>query len=199
MEEGHVSIEGETRDLPDPFLVLATENPIELEGTFALPEAQLDRFLVRIRLGYPSRADEGRIARRYRDSAEPLDAVGMVAPPEHVLAMRESVRTVDVSTSVEEYIVDLVRETRERAELRLGGSPRSSMALYRATQARAYLAGRDFALPDDVKASFPAVIGHRVLLDIDRQLRGSTVEGVMDAVVGSVAAPPAPSGAHNPG
>ena len=199
MEEGHVSIEGETRDLPDPFLVLATENPIELEGTFALPEAQLDRFLVRIRLGYPSRADEGRIARRYRDSAEPLEAVGMVAPPEHVLAMRESVRTVDVSTSVEEYIVDLVRETRERAELRLGGSPRSSMALYRATQARAYLAGRDFALPDDVKALFPAVIGHRVLLDIDRQLRGSTVEGVMDAVVGSVAAPPAPSGAQNPG
>ena len=89
MEEGHVSIEGQTRDLPDPFLVLATENPIELEGTFALPEAQLDRFLVRIRLGYPSRVDEGRIARRYRDSAEPLDAVTVVVPPEQVLAMRE--------------------------------------------------------------------------------------------------------------
>ncbi len=190
MEEGHVSIEGETRDLPDPFLVLATENPIELEGTFALPEAQLDRFLVRIRLGYPDRVDEGRIARRYRDSAEPLDAVTLVAAPEQLLAMRESVRTVDVSAPVEDYIVDIVRETRQRPELRLGASPRSTMALYRATQALAYLAGRDFALPDDVKALVPAVLGHRIMLDIDRQLRGSTVEGVIDAVLGSVDAPP---------
>jgi MoxR-like ATPase len=190
MEEGHVSIEGETRDLPDPFLVLATENPIELEGTFALPEAQLDRFLVRIRLGYPGRVDEGRIARRYRDSAEPLDAVALVAPPDQLLAMRESVRTVDISAAVEDYLVDVVRATREHPELRLGGSPRSSMALYRATQARAFLAGRDFALPDDVKALVPAVLGHRILLDLDRQLRGSTTEDVIEAVLGSVAAPP---------
>jgi MoxR-like ATPase len=190
MEERHVSIEGQTRDLPDPFLVLATENPIELEGTFALPEAQLDRFLVRIRLGYPSRADEARIARRYREAVEPLDAVTVVAPPERLLAMREAVRTVDVSPPVEDYIVDIVRATRERPELRLGSSPRSSVALYRTTQARAFLAGRDFALPDDVKALVPAVLGHRVLLDIDRELRGSTVDGVIDAVLGSVVAPP---------
>jgi MoxR-like ATPase len=190
MEERHVSIEGQTRDLPDPFLVLATENPIELEGTFALPEAQLDRFLVRIRLGYPSRADEARIARRYRETVEPLDAVTVVAPPERLLAMREAVRTVDVSAPVEDYIVDIVRATRERPELRLGSSPRSSVALYRTTQARAFLAGRDFALPDDVKALVPAVLGHRVLLDIDRELRGSTVDGVIDAVLGSVTAPP---------
>ncbi|MEP6638928.1 MAG: MoxR family ATPase [Chloroflexota bacterium] len=199
MEEGHVSIEGQTRDLPDPFLVLATENPIELEGTFALPEAQLDRFLVRVRLGYPSRIDEGRIARRYRDSAEPLDAVTVVAPPEQLLVMRDSVRMVGVSSPVEDYIVDLVRATRERPELRLGSSPRSSMSLYRATQARAYLAGRDFALPDDVKALVPAVLGHRLLLDIDREIRGSTVDGVIQAVLGTVAAPPAPSvAAQNP-
>jgi MoxR-like ATPase len=190
MEEGHVSIEGQTRDLPDPFVVLATENPIELEGTFALPEAQLDRFLVRIRLGYPSRLEEARIARRYRESVEPLDAVTMVAPPERLLAMREAVRSVDVSTPVEDYIVDIVRATRERPELRLGSSPRSSVALYRASQARAFLAGRDFALPDDVKALVPAVLGHRVLLDIDRELRGSTIDGVIDAVLGSVTAPP---------
>ena len=190
MEEGRVSIEGETRDLPDPFLVLATENPIELEGTFALPEAQLDRFLVRIRLGYPDRVDEARIARRYRDSAEPLDAVTLVAPPEQLLAMRDAVRTVAVSAPVEDYIVDLVRATRERPDVRLGGSPRSSVALYRATQASAYLAGRDFALPDDVKALVPAVLGHRILLDIDRQLRGTTVDGVIDGVLGSVAVPP---------
>jgi MoxR-like ATPase len=190
MEEGHVSIEGQTRALPDPFLVLATENPIELEGTFALPEAQLDRFLVRIRLGYPDRDDEARIARRYRASAEPLDAVTLVGPPEQLLAMRESVRTVEVSAQVEAYIVDLVRETRQRPEVRLGGSPRSSMALYRATQAWAYLAGRDFALPDDVKALAPAVLGHRILLDFDRQLRGSTAEDVIYGVLESVAVPP---------
>jgi len=191
MEEHRVSIEGQTRDLPDPFVVLATENPIELEGTFALPEAQLDRFLVRIRLGYPSRVDEGRIARRYRETVEPLDDVTMVVPPEHLLAMREAVRTVDISTPVEDYIVDIVRATREQPELRLGSSPRSSVALYRATQARAYLAGRDFALPDDVKALVVPVLGHRVLLDIDRELRGSTVDGVIEAVLESVTTPPA--------
>jgi MoxR-like ATPase len=192
MEEGRVSIEGETRKLPDPFLVLATENPIELEGTFALPEAQLDRFLVKIRLGYPDRTDEARIARRYLASAEPLEAVAQVAPSEDLLAMRESVRTVTISPPVEGYIVDLVRETRNRPELRLGGSPRSSMALYRATQAWAYLAGRDFALPDDVKALVPAVLGHRIILDIDRQLRGATAEDAIEAVLDSVAAPPVP-------
>ena len=190
MEERQVSIEGETRVLPDPFLVLATENPIELEGTFALPEAQLDRFLVRIRLGYPDRAGEGRIARRYRASAEPLDAVTLVASPERLLAMRDAVRAVAVSAPVEDYIVDLVRETRIRPEVRLGGSPRSSMALYRATQASAYLAGRDFALPDDVKTLVPAVLGHRVVLDIDRQLRGATSDDVIEAILASVAAPP---------
>jgi MoxR-like ATPase len=190
MEEGHASIEGETRALPDPFFVLATENPVELEGTFALPEAQLDRFLVRIRLGYPDRAGEARIARRYRESAEPLEAVTLVAQPDELLAMRDAVRTIEVSAPVEDYIVDLVRETRDRPELSLGGSPRSTMALYRATQAWAYLAGRDFVLPDDVKALVPAVLGHRVMLDIDRQLRGSTTEEVIEGVLASVAAPP---------
>jgi MoxR-like ATPase len=194
MEEGQVSIEGQTRPLPHPFLVLATENPIELEGTFALPEAQLDRFLVRIRLGYPDHADEARIARRYRASAQPLDAVREVAPPDHLLAMREAVRTIEVSDPVEDYIVGLVRATRERPEVRLGGSPRSSVALYRAAQASAYLSGRDFVLPDDVKALVPSVLGHRILLDIDRQLRGSTAEDVIAAVLGSVAAPPVPAG-----
>ena len=193
MEEGQVSIEGQTRPLPHPFLVLATENPIELEGTFALPEAQLDRFLVRIRLGYPDRADEGRIARRYRTAAEPLDAVAEVASPEGLLGMREAVRTIDVSDPVEDYIVSLVRETRERHEVRLGGSPRSSVALYRAAQAWAFLSGRDFVLPDDVKSLVPAVLGHRILLDIDRQLRGSTAEDVIAAILDSVAAPPVES------
>jgi MoxR-like ATPase len=190
MEEGHVSIEGETRALPDPFLVLATENPVELEGTFALPEAQLDRFLVRVRLGYPSRDDEARIARRYRASAEPLQTVAAVLQPDELLAMRESVRAVEISEPVEAYLVDIVRETRDRPEVRLGGSPRSTMALYRATQAWAYLDGRDFALPDDVKALVPAVLGHRILVDIDRQLQGTTADDLVDSILASVAVPP---------
>jgi MoxR-like ATPase len=190
MEEGHVSIEGETRALPDPFLVLATENPVELEGTFALPEAQLDRFIVRVRLGYPSRADEAGIARRYQASAEPLDAVGRVDTASSLIEMRDAARTVHVSAGVEGYVIDLVRATRERPEVRLGGSPRASVALYRAAQAWAYLAGRDFVLPDDVKALVPSVLAHRIVLDIDRQLRGSTAEDVIDAVLKSVAAPP---------
>jgi MoxR-like ATPase len=190
MEEGQASIEGETRLLPDPFLVLATQNPIELEGTFALPEAQLDRFLVQIRLGYPNRADERRIARRYRASAEPIEAVTQVATLDKLLAMREAVRAIEVSDPVEDYVVGIVRETREQAELRLGASPRSSVALYRASQASAYLAGRDYVLPDDVKAAAPAVLSHRIMLDIDRQLRGATAEGSIAAVLESVAAPP---------
>jgi MoxR-like ATPase len=108
--------------------------------------------------------------------------------------MREAVRTIEVSDPVEDYIVGLVRATRERPEVRLGGSPRSSVALYRAAQASAYLSGRDFVLPDDVKALVPSVLGHRILLDIDRQLRGSTAEDVIAAVLGSVAAPPVPAG-----
>ena len=190
MEEGNVSIEGETRALPDPFLVLATENPIELEGTFALPEAQLDRFLVRIRLGYPSRSDEAGIARRYQAQADPLDAVERVDTPASMIEMREAARTVHVSTPVEGYIVDLVRATRARADVRLGGSPRATVALYRAAQAAAYLDGRDFVVPDDVKTLVPAVLAHRILLDIDRQLRGATAEDVIEAVLHDVAVPP---------
>ena len=114
----------------------------------------------------------------------------LVASPAQLLAMRDAVRSVEVSGPVEDYIVDLVRETRIRPEVRLGGSPRSSMALYRATQASAFLAGRDFALPDDVKTLVPAVLGHRIVLDIDRQLRGATSDDVIEAILASVAAPP---------
>ena len=190
MQEGQVSIEGETRPLPDPFLVLATQNPIELEGTFALPEAQLDRFLVRIRLGYPDRRDERRIASRYQAASEPLTAIEPMVDAPTLLGMRDAVRTIAVADPVEEYVVALVQASRELAELRLGASPRASVALYRAAQACAYLEGRDFALPDDVKAMAEPVLGHRVLLDIDRQLRGVTAEAVIDGLLASVDAPP---------
>ncbi len=191
MEERQVSIEGETRPLPDPFLVLATQNPIELEGTFALPEAQLDRFLVRIHLGYPDPGQERRIASRYRASADPLGAVEPVLQADAVLQMRDAVRTITVAEPVEEYAVSLVRASRERPELRLGASPRASVALYRAAQAEAFLSGRDFVLPDDVKAMAAAVLGHRVLLDLDRQLRGMTAESVIEELLATVEASPA--------
>ena len=190
MQEGQVSIEGATRPLPDPFLVLATQNPIELEGTFALPEAQLDRFIVRLALGYPDAAHERRIASRYRTAAEPLDAVAPVIEGPALLAMREQVRTILVADEVEDYVVRLVRATRDRREVRLGASPRATVALYRAAQANAFLDGRDFVLPDDVKAIAPAVLVHRVLLDLDYSLRGTTAAEVITAVLRAVDAPP---------
>jgi MoxR-like ATPase len=191
MEESQVSIEGETRPLPDPFLVLATQNPIELEGTFALPEAQLDRFVVRVSLGYPGAADERRIASRYRAAADPLASVEPVVDAAELLAMRDAVRQILVAPPVEQYVVDIVRATRERKEVRIGASPRASVALYRAAQANAFLDGRDFVLPDDVKSIAPAVLAHRLVLDIDYALRGSTAAETIERVVGSVVAPPA--------
>ena len=198
MQERQVSAEGETRALPDPFVVLATQNPIELEGTFSLPEAQLDRFLVRIHLGYPGAEDERAIARRYREAAEPLDAVPTIASAEDLATLREAARVVHVGEDVERYLVDLVRATREHPDLRMGASPRSSVALYRAAQGSALLAGRDFALPDDVREVAHAVLDHRLLLDLDRELRGATVAAVVDEVLEQVPVPlaeEAPAGA----
>ena len=194
MQERQVSAEGTTRPLPDPFIVLATQNPIELEGTFSLPEAQLDRFLVRVRLGYPDEAGERRISRRHQAAAEPLDDVTPVADPARLLALREAARTVRVADEVEAYVVGLVRATREHADLRLGASPRASVSLYRAAQAAALLAGRDFVLPDDVRAVAPAVLEHRLLLDIDRELRGATAAGVVAEVLDQVELPVEPVG-----
>jgi MoxR-like ATPase len=179
MQERQVSVDGETRPIPAPFLVLATQNPIELEGTFALPEAQLDRFLVRIALGYPGEEAERSIARRYRASAEPLEAVEPVLDPATLPGMRDAARQVAVSDEVEAYLVRLVRATREHPDLHLGASPRASVSLYRASQAAAYLAGRDFVLPDDVAALAGPVLTHRLLLDVDRELRGATAAAAL--------------------
>ncbi len=189
MQERQVSADGESRPLPDPFLVLATENPVELEGTFALPEAELDRFLVRITLGYPSREAELEIAQRYRSSAEPLDAVPAVLDSARILQLRDVVRQQTFAPEVLEYLVDLVRATREHPELRLGASPRSTVALYRAGQAWAYLEGRRFVLPEDVRAVAPSVLGHRLLVDIDRRLRGTSPEEIVETLLRTVPVP----------
>ncbi|HET7520924.1 MAG TPA: MoxR family ATPase [Candidatus Limnocylindria bacterium] len=189
MQERQVSAEGQTRPLPDPFLVLATQNPIELEGTFALPEAQLDRFLLRIAIGYPDEDAERRIARRHQAADEPLDAVPTVVRPAEALALRAEARAIHVSDDVERYAVALVRATRDHADVRLGASPRSSVALYRVSQAWALLDGRDYVLPDDVQRVAPAVLEHRLLLDVDRELRGASVAGVVRDVIASVPVP----------
>jgi MoxR-like ATPase len=189
MQERQVSAEGQTRPLPDPFLVLATQNPIELEGTFALPEAQLDRFLLRIAVGYPDEAAERSIASRHQAAAEPLDGVGKVVELEQVAALRDAARTVRVAEEVEGYLVALVRATREHEDVRMGASPRSSVSLYRAAQAWALLEGRGFVLPDDVRTIAHAVLDHRLLLDVDRELRGATVGGVVEAVLEGVPVP----------
>ncbi len=186
MQERQVSVDGETRPIPAPFLVLATQNPIELEGTFALPEAQLDRFLVRIALGYPAEEDERAIARRYRASVEPLEAIQPVLDPAALPDLRDAARTATISDEVEAYIVRLVRATREPPDLQLGASPRASVALYRAAQAAAFLAGRDFVLPDDVAALVGPVLTHRLVVDVDRELRGATAAETLAGIVGQV-------------
>jgi MoxR-like ATPase len=190
MQERQVSVEGSTRPLPDPFVVLATQNPVEFEGTFALPQAQLDRFLLRIRIGYPDELGERAIARRHQASAEPLEAVAAVIDGPRLLALRDAVRRVRVADEVEEYLVGVVRATRTTPDVQLGASPRATVALYRAAQAAAVLAGRAFVLPDDVKAVAGAVLGHRLVVDLDRSLRGLSPESVLDRVLASVAVPP---------
>ena len=183
MQERQVSVDGETRPIPTPFLVLATQNPIELEGTFALPEAQLDRFLVRIGLGYPDEDDERAIARRYRAASEPLEGIEPVVDGASLPALREAVRAIGVSDEVEGYLVRIVRATRDHPDLQLGASPRASVALYRATQASAFLAGRDFTLPDDVAELAAPVLGHRLVVDVDRELRGATAADALAEIL----------------
>ncbi len=189
MQEKQVSVDGVTHRLSDPFLLLATENPIELEGTFSLPEAQLDRFLVRISVGYPTEDGELRIAGLYRDGAAPIDAVPTVFDQAGLLGLRDAASRVRVSDDVARYLVAIVRASREHPDLRLGASPRASVALYRTAQASALLEGRAFVRPDDVSAVAPAVLAHRLLLDVDRELRGATAVRVVADLLHSVPVP----------
>jgi MoxR-like ATPase len=188
MQERTVTIDGETRPLPRPFLVLATQNPIELEGTFPLPEAQLDRFLIKLELGYPSQEEEEQIILRY-ERASPLEALGVVASADALLAAQREAAQVAVADAVRRYIVDVVRATRASSDLELGASPRGSLALYRTAQALAAIRGRAFVLPDDVKALASAVLAHRVILNPEARLRGRRGGDMIEEIVGRVPAP----------
>ena len=165
MEERQVTVDGETRPLPRPFIVLATQNPVELEGTFPLPEAQLDRFLLRIALGYPDRQEERLVARRFYDR-NPLDALTPVLRAEEIAPLAQRCRRVHVSEAVEQYLVDVVRATRSQADVALGASPRATLALFKATQALAAIGGRGYVTPDDVKALAGPLLGHRLVVGV---------------------------------
>jgi len=188
MEERQVTVDGITHTLPRPFMVLATQNPIEYEGTFPLPEAQLDRFLLRIRLGYPSADDEVKVLERQQFHHPIEDLVPVVSEAE-VLQAQDDVRKIYVAPGVKRYIVELNRRTREFPEVYLGASPRGSLTLYRACQARAALQGREFVLPDDVKALAEASLGHRIILGPAARLRDLTTSEVVQEILSGVAVP----------
>ncbi len=188
MEERTVTIDGETMPLPRPFLVLATENPIELEGTFPLPEAQLDRFLLRITVGYPDTAQEDEMLVRLQHE-HPLSSLVPVATPDDLVEAARGVRDVHVEPDLRAYIVALVRATREHDAVELGVSPRGTLALFRASQAIAALRGRDYVTPDDVKTVVPAVLNHRLLLSPDARLRGRSIPSILDEILESLRVP----------
>lgn len=193
MEEGQVSADGVTRPLPRPFLVAATQNPVEYEGTYPLPEAQLDRFLVKVVLPVPPRADEVAILTRHAEGFDPRDVaaagVAAVASGADIEAAQRAVKKVQVSPEVASYIVDIARATRDSPSLSLGVSPRGATALLRAARAWAWLSGRDFVTPDDVKALAHATLVHRLGLRPEAELEGVDVAKVLAAALGSVPVP----------
>jgi len=188
MEERQVTAEGETRPLPRPFLVLATQNPIELEGTFPLPEAQLDRFLLRVPLGYPSEDDEAAIARRFEER-DPLADLRPVMDGARALRLAAEVRRVHLSEPVLRYIVALVRATRAHPDVELGASPRATLALARTSRALAALRGRAYVIPDDVKRLAPAVLTHRIIVSSTMQMHATEADTVVASCLESVPVP----------
>ena len=196
MEERHMTVDGTTRPLPQPFMVIATQNPIEYEGTFPLPEAQLDRFMLRLRMGYPDPMDEMLILDEQK-RGHPIDSLAPVADAEEVLVMQAAVREIYVDPAISDYIVRLVSATRTHPDVYLGASPRGSLALYRASQALAALTGRDYVIPDDIKALAEPALAHRIILKTAASIRGIDGQGVVSELLMSVpiqASRPSPEG-----
>lgn len=182
MQEQQVTVDGVTRPLPRPFLVLATQNPIEYEGTFPLPEAQLDRFLVRLSIGYPAPADERQLLLSLR-RAHPINTLQQVAGGEELLPLQRLVWDVHVDETLQDYVIRLVTATRQHPDLALGASPRASLALFKTGQALAAVRGRDHVIPDDIKYLVPAVLAHRLIVRPEAELRGRTAAAVLDELV----------------
>ena len=188
MEERQVTVDGTTYPMQRPFLILATQNPIEYEGTFPLPEAQLDRFLLRISLGYPEKADEVQIL----DSQQfqhPVDTLTQVVPVEELVDAQETIKQVFVDPLIKSYIVEIVRQTRRHPDVYLGSSPRGSLALYRSSQARAALVGRDYVIPDDIKALAKAALAHRVIIGPAARIKDVDARSVVQEILNSLPVP----------
>lgn len=188
MQERQVTVDIATHALPRPFLVLATQNPIELEGTFPLPEAQLDRFLMKIAIGYPSASEENDLLLRF-EQQDPLDTLEKVVEPEEIMTMQTDVRAVRVEESVRHYVVNICRATRSHEDIDLGASPRATMALYHTGKARAAIHGRDFVIPDDVKQLAPYVLTHRLVVNPQTRLRGRQPTDIIRDIVNTVPVP----------
>ncbi len=188
MAEARVTVDGTTYELTPPFLVIATQNPVDHEGTFPLPEAQLDRFLLRFSLGYPSLEDEFRMLEMLQ-RAHPLDSLQAVATPEELIACQRAVREIHVDPKVRRYILEIVHASRTDEHIALGGSPRASLALFRTSQAMAALRGRNYVLPDDVKRVVGPVLCHRIILKPESRLRKITPEYVVNELVAELAVP----------
>jgi MoxR-like ATPase len=188
MAERRVSVDGKTYTLKPPFLVIATQNPVDQEGTFPLPEAQLDRFLVRLNIGYPSIEEEAKMLERMQHG-HPIDDLQPVAKAEDILAAQTAIRDVHLDDKVRTYILEIVHGSREHEDVLLGGSPRASIALFRTAQALAAIGGRDFVLPDDVKRMAHPVLAHRLILKPESRLRKRTSALVVQDVVGDTAVP----------
>jgi len=188
MEERQVTIDGKTHLLPQPFFVMATQNPIELEGTFPLPEAQLDRFLLKSSLGYPDQNEEMQILERFQQK-DPLQEIDAVATPEDISRLQQERRSVIISDPVRQFITDIVLATRQHDAIQFGASPRGSLGLMRAGQALAALRGRDFTLPDDIKELVVPVLGHRIILAEQDRLRGDKPDHILNEILAKVPVP----------
>ena len=188
MQERQVTAEGETKPLPRPFMVLATQNPIEQEGTFPLPEAQLDRFLIKIKIGYPSAEDDKLILSRFRQD-DPLEELKSVVSSAELMQMQAACRNVHVAADVEDYIIRLVHATRKHPSVQLGASPRAMLALYHTSQVLAALCGRAYVIPDDVKYLTNVTLSHRIIPKAESSLRGASAEQALREVIDSVPVP----------
>jgi MoxR-like ATPase len=188
MGEQRVTVDGQTYALRSPFLLMATQNPIDHEGTFPLPEAQLDRFLVRLSLGYPGPEEESKMLQRLQHG-HPIDQLAPVVSAAEVIACQQAVREVYVDDKVRRYLLEIVQRTREHDDVHLGGSPRASIALFRTGQSLAAISGRNFVLPDDVKRMVVSVLAHRLILRPESRLRKVTPESVLHEIVPDVAVP----------
>jgi len=190
MEERQVTVDGETHQLPAPFFVMATQNPIELEGTFPLPEAQLDRFLLKCSIGYPDKQEEIQILSRFQQ-ADPLQELVSVVTLEDISRMQRDRRNIIISDPVREYIVDIIRATRDHSAVQFGASPRGSLGLMRAGQALAALRGRDYTLPDDIKLLAIPALAHRLILKDQDRLRGESSEHLLEGIIDRIPVPAA--------